>query len=222
MKSFVIYIESHKESIKQAKDAYRSSKNAKFDVEMTAGITPKTLNNYKHYNEIANGRVVGMKRESKKLFETKMSCFLNHVEIWKKCLELNEPVAFIEHDSYCIRDWDNPNWEDVLIMNVSSAFKQKVFRNLQNKPSFDFGINQYNYSPLVYNKKNAFLGGLMMPGTAAYAITVKGAEKLLQSLEDNGWDQSDYFINTKNVNIQYAIPEYFTFKHKNLNTSHGI
>ena len=85
MKSFVIYIESHKESIKQAKDAYRSSKNAKFDVEMTAGITPKTFNNYKHYNEIANGRVVGMKRESKKLFETKMSCFLNHVEIWKKC-----------------------------------------------------------------------------------------------------------------------------------------
>jgi len=41
-------------------------------------------------------------------------------------------------------------------------------------------------------------------------------------IHKNGWDQSDFFINTKNVKMQYTIPEYFTFKHSNLNTSHGV
>lgn len=62
----------------------------------------------------------------------------------------------------------------------------------------------------------------MIPGTAAYAVTPKGAKKLLDSLHKNGWEQSDFFINTFNVKMQYTIPEYFTFKHSNLNTSHGV
>jgi len=62
----------------------------------------------------------------------------------------------------------------------------------------------------------------MMPGTAAYGITPKGAKKLLDSLTKHGWEQSDYFINNYNVKIQTMMPEYFTFKLKNLNMSHGI
>ena len=62
----------------------------------------------------------------------------------------------------------------------------------------------------------------MMPGTAAYAITPKGAKRLIENLSTTGWEQSDYFINTFNVKIQTASPEYFTFKLKNLNMSHGI
>ena len=35
--------------------------------------------------------------------------------------------------------------------------------------------------------------------------------------------QSDFFINTANVIIQYIIPEYFTFHpEQNLNMSHGF
>lgn len=222
MKSFVIYLKGHTASEKQANDCYRSSSSSGFDVEMLEGITPKTLYDYEHYPEVSNGRVTNFKRESKKVYETKMSCFLNHVKVWKKCLELNEPVAFIEHDSYCVRNWDNPTWKDVLIMNASSAFKQKVFSHVRNKPDFDFGINEYSYSPLIYNKDNLFKGSLMIPGTAAYAVTPKGAKKLLDSLHKNGWEQSDFFINTFNVKMQYTIPEYFTFKHSNLNTSHGV
>ena len=62
----------------------------------------------------------------------------------------------------------------------------------------------------------------MMPGTASYAITPKGANKLLKAVEKHGWEQSDFFINTKNVHIQYVVPEYFTFTLKNLNMSHGF
>jgi hypothetical protein len=61
----------------------------------------------------------------------------------------------------------------------------------------------------------------MIPGTAAYAIQPHAAEKLLKTLDKVGWEQSDFFINTKTVNMQYVTPEYFTFKSQNLNMSHG-
>ena len=62
----------------------------------------------------------------------------------------------------------------------------------------------------------------MIPGTGAYVVTPKGAAKLLEALEDYGWEQSDFFINTMNVNLDYIVPEYFTFKSGNLNSSHGF
>ena len=43
-----------------------------------------------------------------------------------------------------------------------------------------------------------------------------------EELEEHGWEQSDFFINTNNVHIQYVVPEYFTFTLKNLNMSHGF
>ena len=100
MKAFLIYIEGHEGSEKQAESAYESTTRNGFDVIRTPGITPATLGDYKKrpLPEVANGRVTNFKRENTKTYLTKMSCFFNHVEIWKKCVELNEPVAFIEHD----------------------------------------------------------------------------------------------------------------------------
>jgi GR25 family glycosyltransferase involved in LPS biosynthesis len=222
MKAFLIYIEGHEGSEKQAKSAAESASRNGFDVLMTPGITPNTLELYKKYIEVVNGRVTNFKRENTKTYLTKMSCFFNHIETWKKCVELNEPVAFIEHDSYCVREWNNPHWDEVLIMNMESAFKQPVFSHVSNKPTPSLGVNVYDKSPLNYRFDNDFKGSLMIPGTGAYAVTPKGAKRLLGALNKYGWEQSDFFINTFNVNLEYIIPEYFTFKHSNLNTSHGF
>ena len=222
MKAFLIYIEGHEGSEKQAASAYESASRNGFDVIKTPGVTPNTLGEYKRYDEVINGRVTNFKRENTKTYLTKMSCFFNHIETWKKCVELNEPVAFIEHDSYCVRDWDNPHWEDVLIMNIESAFKQPVFNHVRNKPKLAIGSHVYDQSPLHYRFENDFRGSLLIPGTGAYAVTPKGAEKLLNALNKYGWEQSDFFINTFNVKMDYIMPEYFTFKHSNLNTSHGF
>jgi len=193
-----------------------------FNAEPFQGVTPETLNDWDHYPEILNGRATSFKKEGKRTYETKKSCFLNHVRVWKKCIELNEPVAFIEQDATCIRPWNNTVFQDVLIMNCESAFKQPVFDHVRNKPKLNFGQGVYNSSPLVYNKDNQFKGSLMIPGTASYAVTPNGAKRLLTKLEKLGWDQSDYFINTYNVTLEYITPEYFTFTRKNLNMSHGF
>jgi len=222
MKSFVVYVKGHSKSEEYMDQCLKSCISNDFEAEPLEGVTPKTLNNYKHYPEIPNGRATSFKKESKKTYETKKSCFLNHVRVWNKCIELDEPVAFIEQDATCVRPWNNTIFNDVLILNCESAFKQPVFDHVRNKPKFNFGKGLYNSSPLVYNKDNSFKGGLMIPGTAAYAVTPKGAKKLLSQLDKFGWDQSDYFINTCNVNLEYITPEYFTFSLKNLNMSHGF
>lgn len=221
MKSFVIYVEGHKQSEKQAEKCRASCYQSGFDAELMKGVTPETLSEYAEYEDAQGGRITSFKRESKKVYESKKSCFTNHIRVWEKCIELNEPVAFLEQDSGNIRKWNHTQFDEVLILNAESAFKQSVFDHVRNKPWLNFGLNPYSDTPLIYNKENQWKGAAMMPGTAAYAITPNGAKRLLDNLQTYGWEQSDYFINSYNVNIQYIVPEYFTFKSPNLNMSHG-
>jgi GR25 family glycosyltransferase involved in LPS biosynthesis len=226
MKSFVIYVKSSEKSRQYAEASLQSCWN-NFEAELFEGVERATLQEWddKLYNlsPIVNSRAVGHFLDTKERYETKKSCFLNHVRLWQKCVELNETIAIIEHDAHCVRSWDNIQFDELLILNITSAFKQTVFDNIRSKVEaidLGFGLKQYSQSPLKYTKNNLFKDSLMMPGTAAYAVTPKGAKRLLSHLE-HGWEQSDYYINTKSVNIEYVVPEYFSFRLPNLRMSHG-
>lgn len=225
MKSFVIYVKDHKKSEQYASICLESCID-KFDAELFEGVTPETLSSYEEkytFDYMSPSRVEDMKKESDILYKTKKSCFLNHVRLWEKCVELNQPIAVIEQDSHCVRSWDNTEFDEVLILNVESAlFKQKIIKEFWKKtnktpPTLENGLHDYS-SGLIYHRNNKWHNGSLIPGTAAYAVTPKGAKKLLTSVQE-GWEQSDHFVNTKNVKIQYMMPEYFTFKLPNLNMS---
>lgn len=227
MISFVIYVKGNADSEEYARVCMNSLQTG-FEGELFEGVQRSTLFEWDEktgsLEPMESSRAAGHKMDTAKRYETKKSCFLNHVRLWKKCVELDEPIAVLEHDSYCIRSWDNIYFDELLILNITSAFDQKVFNSLKpqiQSINWGFGISNYNKSPLIYNKNENFKGGLMMPGTAAYAVSPKGAKRLLSHLH-LGWEQSDYYINTKAVNIQYMIPEYFSFKLPNLRMSHGV
>lgn len=221
MKAFLIFVKNHLASTNQAASALSSCKNSGFEVELTEGVTPSTLS--KSRGHAGGSRASNFFEQDLKKYKTKNSCFLNHVRVWNKCIELNEPVAFLEHDIGCIRDYIEEDFEDVLILNIESSMKQKVFDDIKDKGSWDLGIHEYKYDPLRYRHDVPdWKGSFMMPGTGSYAVTPKGAQKLLDAYEKYGWEQSDFFINSANVTIQYIVPEYFTFKSKNLNMSHGF
>lgn len=227
MKSFIIYIKGNTKSEEYANVCLESCRD-KFNAELFEGVTPNTLKKYEekyNFTRIIPSRVDHFYHENQKLFHTKKSCFMNHVRLWHKCLELNEPIAVIEQDSFCVRNWDNIQFDELLLLNCKSAFNQPVFNHVwknKSKPQFSKGLHEYTADVLTYYFKNKFYSYSMMPGTAAYAVTPKGAKKLLDNLINYGWEQSDYFINNYNVKIQTIMPEYFTFKLKNLNMSHGI
>ena len=75
----------------------------------------------------------------------------------------------------------------------------------------------------LYNRHTVRLEPpVMMPGTAAYAITPPGAQRLITRAKNLGWEQSDHFINTHNCDISYCSPGYFDLGLPNLRLSHGL
>lgn len=225
MKAFIIYVKGHKQSEQYANLCLQSCKD-KFDAELFQGITPDTLTTYEQiytFSYVSPSRVETMKEQNIRLYETKKSCFLNQVRLWHLCVELNEPIALLEHDSFCIKEWNHIEFDEVLILNAYSAlYEQHIIKKVHllknvNPPKLEIGLHDYS-SDLIYNQLNIWNGACMMPGLAAYAITPKGAKKLIEKL-NYGWEQGDHFVNTKNIHIQYSLPEYFTFKMPNLNMS---
>ena len=229
MKGQIVYIKGHSKSVEQAKKSFASFKKRGWDVELVEGITPKTveqLPEYTHYSIIDQSRLHNFKQENPKRFLTKVSCALNHVKFWNKVISYGEPMAFLEHDSICIDTWKEVKFKDYLILNAEFVFRPPNKLGLQQFKDYvfpGFGLSQLdeNY-PLTYYKDNVWKDSLMVPGTGAYAITPRGAEKMLQAIETHGIDQSDFMLNSYNIDIQYINPSVVKFNSVNLSTSYGI
>lgn len=224
MNSYIIYVKGNSKSEDYMNACLNSCSSKGFNAQPFVGVTRHTLHEYEKsitISPLPNSRALGQKAEDINLFKTKKSCFMNHVRLWRMCVDQNKPIAVIEQDAHCVREWDYPEFDELLILNLKSALAQPVFNPIRIQADafpYKVGIHEYTDSPLVYTKNNIFKGGYMMPGTGAYAITPKGANRLLTNLM-SGYDQSDYYINTNTVNIQYVHPEYFTFKLPNLKMS---
>lgn len=225
MKAVVIYIENHKGSVLQAKQCIKSCKTFGYDVYTLKGSTPDNMKIDFNSDEIKDGRVRIFKEKNHKKYLAKKACFSNHIRLWNRVLKLNEPILVLEHDALAIKEWDNPNYDEVLCLNMKSAMGRTIFDSTrapesayQKQGVIDLKENK---SKLIYNRNNDFKGSYMIPGTASYVVNPKGATKLLKQLSKYGWEQSDYFINTYNVDIKYSVPDYFVLDKNNLLTSHG-
>ena len=103
------------------------------------------------------------------------------------------------------------------------ATVKAVKNQFKNYEWLGFGVKHLpeNY-PLKYYRENIWTDSLMVPGTGAYAITPKGAERMLDTVDIFGIDQSDFMLNSYNINIQYVLPSPVKFNSTNLSTSYGI
>jgi len=226
MKAFIIYIPDA-QSIEYA-DAAKQSFLAfnGWSPELFLGITPETLSVVESQYNIKTkprSRATDFYNNNYTTYTTKKCCSLNHYILFKKCVVLNEPIAIIEHDAHCVGDWQYEDFDDILVMNICSALTQSTLLpiiNMNKCPTIP-GINNININGLNYRHDPDINGAHMMPGTAAYAVTPHGAQKMIEVYENIGWEQSDFIINTAYVTIQTIVPELFTFKLPNLSMSHG-
>jgi len=226
MKAFIIYT-PHEKSIEYAQAAMDSFENFKgWEPELFEGVTIETLDAYEEKFPLKTkelSRAADYYKYDLQKYKIKKCCSLNHYRLFKRCVELNEPIAVIEHDSHCISNWDNPTFDGVLVLNAVSAIKQDTLRPVwdKNKDPIKSGIQNINFNGLNYRHDPTLKHAHIMPGTAAYAITPNGAQKMIDAYENSGWEQSDFMINTGRVRIQTIVPELFTFKLPNLSMSHG-
>ena len=234
MKTFVIFVAEDERSRAYAAHTLRSLQQRRgWDPMLLPGVTPITLKLWKliypHFVR-PGSRAESFKLQNNPAYAFKRSCWLNHMRVWQMAVDMDRPVAFIEHDSGCLADWDYPEFEDVLILNARPAVRQRAVQNglakhadpkdLANWPGIRTGVHDWD-APLIYRFSDDSIEPLIMPGTAAYAVTAQGARKLLEHAQ-HGWEQSDHYINTGVVRIQYRDPPYFDFHSANLGSSHGF
>lgn len=228
MKGRIIYLKQNKESVAQAQQAFNSFVEYGWEVEMVEGLTSETVRTdelSKQFQIMPSGRLAKFYQVDEKKFWTKRACAMNHVHFWKEVVSSGTPQVFIEHDAIAISPSLQWEFSDVLCLNLEHSFR---FGALKGKFNWKIpaSIEQVCSLPEDYPLKtkvegSAYFGAKMIPGTAAYAITPKGAAKMLEIVSNNGLEQSDYMLNDMNVEISYANPAPVRFNTKNLRTSHG-
>lgn len=225
----MIYIEGHIESMKQSTQGMSSFEIYDgWDVNKYAGVTPENVKSCDEFNWkiIENSRLHNFKQENENRFLTKLSCVINHIKFWRRVVDADETMAFLEHDAVCTGDWKNPDFDEYLILNIHHAFRPpnklglKQFAHVKFSKEKEVQNLPEDY-PLKYYRDNHWKDSFMAPGTGSYAITPKGAKNMLKVAEES-LDQSDFLLNTYNVNIQYLSPSPVKFNNVNLSTSYGI
>lgn len=114
-------------------------------------------------------------------------CFYSHYNLWKKCVELNEPIIIWEDDIVLSRPWQAVEWEDILIVALGHPAKSAKYMNYLLEPEGDPIAQEYFQSS--------------MPGCCGYAIKPHAATKLIETYSKT-YLPADNAINQHHVIIQ--------------------
>ena len=114
-------------------------------------------------------------------------CFYSHYNLWKKCVELNEPITIWEDDIVLRRRYSPIEWEDVLILALGHRTKSERYMHYLESPEGKPAAVEYHQSS--------------MPGCCGYAIKPHAAKKLID-IYNKTYLPADNAINQYHVNIQ--------------------
>lgn len=137
---------------------------------------------------------------------TKIACLMNHVRFWREVVAANEPMVFAEHDARCLGEPPKISDLSTDVTHLADTAAQAIRKG---------GLSLLKTCYL----KNPYRGANIMQGTAAYAVTPIGAQKLLDAFNRNGAEQSDFIINDSVVSISHR--DLFDIEEHTLNSSAG-
>lgn len=114
-------------------------------------------------------------------------CFYSHFNLWKKCIDLNQPITIWEDDIVLRRPYIPIDWQDVLVLALGHQRKSpKYMHHLDNPEGEPEAADYYQSS---------------MPGCCGYAIKPHAAKKLVE-IYSKTYLPADNAINQHHVTIQ--------------------
>ena len=117
-----------------------------------------------------------------------MACFHSHWRLWKRCVELDEPILIFEDDVIFERGWHPVEWTDVLLVATGKTVYQDPW-----------------YAEKLYNPQEppiaVPLNRKVMPGAVGYGLTPAGARKLTEFYK-NCFLPADNAMNAQVVELQ--------------------
>jgi glycosyl transferase family 25 len=128
-----------------------------------------------------------MKNVHKMLSPGVKGCFYSHYRLWKKCVELDEPIIIWEDDIVLQRPYISVEWNDILIVALGHPTKSEKYKHFLDFPSGDPKAENYYQSS--------------MPGCCGYAIKPHAAKKLIKTYKKT-FLPADNAINKNTVEIE--------------------
>jgi hypothetical protein len=119
-KTFVIAIKGHAVSEKQLQDCLDSGKKYGWHIETFWGVDGRTITNNTWTTEGIFPRLDKPTMSKPGV----QGCFLSHWNLWKKCVELGEPIIILEHDAVIQALWQPLEINDSII-KLHRYYKQK-------------------------------------------------------------------------------------------------
>ena len=113
----------------------------------------------------------------------RIACFFSHYELWKKCIQLDEPILILEHDAIFIRPLETDAIMkakcDIIGINDPRGATRKSMdyhEKIQQRPQ--------SVQPVPRIDKPQVPQGLA--GNSAYIIKPTGAKKMLELVKEYG------------------------------------
>lgn len=100
-KTFVIVMEGYPISESQFIDCINSGKKFNWKIEKFSATIGTSIRD-------EDWKTIGVKPLLHKKTMDKLGvhgCFFSHFRLWKKCIDLNEPIVILEHDAVINGDW---------------------------------------------------------------------------------------------------------------------
>lgn len=194
MKSFIIHLSKIPSSLKTATDLKNQLESYNMEVEMFEGTYGNVAVDLME-SEQRTLHPVGIKgpldpedEDVKKLMTPGVKgCFYSHYNLWKKCIELDEPILIFEDDIVLTRPFIDVDWADVLIVALGHPAKSDRFMHYLTSPEGEPAASEYKLSS--------------MPGCCGYAIKPHAARILLNTYE-NTYLPADNAINRVILKMQ--------------------
>ena len=168
-----------------------SIKNQKLnEQEIEKYIRPELWDEFKsEFHSVIHRRQYVGKEDVPKLSRPGViGCFYSHYALWRKCVDLGEPIMIFEDDVKFYRKYEPVDFEGVLILSLGkSSFMRDPQKTYLENPS---GV------PRIAKWVN-----FSMPGASGYAITPDAARGLVKFYRPY-WAPADNAIN------QFLTPIY--------------
>lgn len=197
MKCYIIRLEENLHSCKMAQECY--------DQAVIHGLQPeffKAINGNDTESHYSHTGIIRAKKFKKNRLGVR-GCFFSHYYLWKKCVELNEPIIILEHDGYIVKEFN-----DTILDSFSDVLK--LDRHDPYSKSYDILVQQEIDTPVTvidYINPKPKAGGInYFKGAYSYIIKPNAAQKLINYITDNGHLPADQQIREPILELKVTVP----------------
>lgn len=218
MKSFVITLKNNQYSEQCAERCIKSAKQYSIVVEKFYGVDKNNAHNVMAQYDLqwtwANNNtqkticpISGLQQFPYKAADlrSKIGCSMSHYLLWKKCVELQEPILILEHDAVFLRSLPQDiNFKGICQINdpLGATRKGLYWSNIMKKRG---GCGVFPKTKILEPGENIPDG---LAGNSAYMIKPHAAQELIDAYKKYGVWMNDAIMCIK---LFPYLEEYYPF-----------